>query len=166
MQFGGALHRLLHAIVDADPTHGPVHMAKVDLSDAYMRIWLRLADLPKLAFVVPPHPSNPEPLVGFHLSLPMGFVESALYFCASTETAADLISHFWGLADLAPAHPLEQFTIPPVPAPSSPPPVPGPAPSPKRDALAYIDVFVDNFLPSGKAARPTSCKRGATSSTR
>jgi hypothetical protein len=36
MQFGGALHRLLHAIVDADPAHGPVHMAKVDLSDAYM----------------------------------------------------------------------------------------------------------------------------------
>jgi hypothetical protein len=31
MQFGGALHRLLHTIVDADPRHGPVKMAKVDL---------------------------------------------------------------------------------------------------------------------------------------
>jgi hypothetical protein len=124
MQFGGALHRLLHAIVDADPRHGPVHMAKVDLSDAYMRIWLDIADLPKLAFVVPPHPSDPEPLIGFHLSLPMGYIESAPFFCASTETAADLINHSWGLADLAPAHPLERFTTDPTAsAPPDDPPV-------------------------------------------
>jgi hypothetical protein len=55
MQFGGALHRLLYAIVDADPSHGLVHMAKVDLLGAYMRVRLLLADLPQLAFVVPPH---------------------------------------------------------------------------------------------------------------
>ena len=140
MQFGGALHRLLHAIVDADPLHGPVHMAKVDLSDAYMRIRLNLADLPKLAFVVPPHPSDPEPIIGFHLSLPMGFIESAPFFCASTETAADLINHSWGLADLAPAHPLEQFTSPPHPTPHRP------TDGATRAALAYIDVFVDDFL--------------------
>jgi hypothetical protein len=142
MQFGGALHRLLHAIVDADPGHGPVHMAKIDLSDAYMRIWLSIANLPKLAFVVPPHASDPEPLIGFHLSLPMGFVESAPYFCASTETAADLINSSWAFANLAPAHPLEHFTkpAPSHPVPEHPPPVPA------RDALAYIDVFVDDFL--------------------
>ncbi len=70
MQFGGALHRLLHAIVDADPGHGPVHMAKIDLSDAYMRIWLSLDDLPKLAFVVPPHPSDTEPVSHSHLTPP------------------------------------------------------------------------------------------------
>jgi hypothetical protein len=56
MQFGGALHRLLHAIVHADPRHGAVHMAKVDLSDAYMPMWLRLGNLTKLAFVIPPPP--------------------------------------------------------------------------------------------------------------
>jgi hypothetical protein len=141
MQFGGALHRLLHAIVDADPGHGPVRMAKVDLSDAYRRIWLRLADLPKLAFVVPPHPSDPEPLIGFHLSLPMGFVESTPYFCSSTETAADLVNHSWGIADQAPAHPLERFT---GPAPPAIPPTP--VLEPTQAALAYINVFVDDFL--------------------
>jgi hypothetical protein len=140
MQFGGALHRLLHAIVDTDPLHGPVHMAKVNLSDAYMCIRLNLANLPKLASVMPPHPSNPEPIVGFHLSLPMGFIEPAPFFCASTETAADLINHSWGLADLAPAHPLEQFTRPPHPAPHRP------TAGATRVALAYIDVFADDFL--------------------
>jgi hypothetical protein len=66
MQFGGALHGLLHAIVDANPGHGPVQMAKIDLWDASIRIWLAIADLPKLALVIPPHTSNPEPLIGFH----------------------------------------------------------------------------------------------------
>jgi hypothetical protein len=112
MQFGGALYRLLHAILDADPGHGPVHMAKVDLSNAYMRIWLRLADLPNLAFVVPPHPCDPEPLTGFHLLLPMGFVESAPYFCSSTETSADLVNHSWGVAGQALAHPIHPTSVP------------------------------------------------------
>jgi hypothetical protein len=85
MQFaGGGLHRLLHAIVDANPGHGSAHMAKGDLSNAYMRIWLRIAAPPKLAFVVPPHPIDPKPLIGFHLSLPMGFVKSAPYYRFST----------------------------------------------------------------------------------
>jgi hypothetical protein len=105
MQFGSTLHHLLHSIIDANPGHIPVHMAKVDLcSNAYMIIWLSLKDLPKLAFIGPPHSSDPESLVGFHLSLPMGLVESAPYLCASTETAADLINNSWLLANLAPTH--------------------------------------------------------------
>jgi hypothetical protein len=72
----------------------------------------------------------------------MGFVESAPYFCSATETAADLINHSWGLASLAPEHPLERFTLPPGPAAV----LPAPRPAPSRNALAYIDVFVDDFL--------------------
>jgi hypothetical protein len=91
-------------------------MAKVHLPDAYMRMWLRLAGLPKLAFVVPPHPSDPEPLIGFHVSLLMGLVEFAPYFCSYTETAADLINNSRGVAGLALPHSLEgSFTTPPVP---------------------------------------------------
>jgi hypothetical protein len=157
MQFDGAFHRLLHVIVDVNPRQGLVHMAKIDLSDAYMRIWLRLQDLPKLAFVIPPHPSDPEPLIGFHLSLPMGFVESAPFFCASTEIAADLINNSWPLAKLAPAHPLERFTQLPEPAHSAPANSPLPEASP-REALAYIDILVDDFL----ALRQGSPRHGGT----
>jgi hypothetical protein len=117
-------------------------MAKIDLSDAYMHIWLAIADLPKLAFIIPPHASDPEPLIGFHLLLPMGYIESAPFFCALTETVADLINHSWALAGLAPVHPLEQFTRPPEPT----PPDPTLLPTPTRDPLAYIDVFVNDFL--------------------
>lgn len=52
-EFGCALHHLLHAIVDVDLRHGQVHMAKIDLANAYMCTWLRLQDLPKLAFYHP-----------------------------------------------------------------------------------------------------------------
>jgi hypothetical protein len=142
MQFGGALHRLLHAIVNADPSHGPVHMAKVDLSDAYMRVRLLIADLPRLAFVVPPHSSSPEPMIGSHLSLPMGYIESAPFSCSATETAADLINNSWGVATLVPPHPLEAFTTAPVGS-HNPGRLPG---SHTRDALAYIDVFIHDFL--------------------
>ena len=52
-------------------------MSKIDLSNAYMRFWIRPEDLPCLAFVVPPHPSDHNTLVGFHLSLSMGYFDSA-----------------------------------------------------------------------------------------
>jgi len=53
MQFGAWGFLLLHEIVRADPLLDPVSMAKTDLSDAYMRVWLALKDVPKLAFVIP-----------------------------------------------------------------------------------------------------------------
>lgn len=71
--------RLLCCILDAPAKLGPVHLAKVDLSDAYMRIWVRPEDLPRLDFVVPPHEGDAKPLTGFHLSLPIGYINSASY---------------------------------------------------------------------------------------
>jgi hypothetical protein len=83
----------------------------------------------------------------------MGYIKSAPYFCASTETIADLMNHSWALADLAPAHPLEQFTRPPEPA----PPDPTLLFKPTRAPLAYIDVFIDDFShPTPRHARPTA----------
>jgi hypothetical protein len=142
MQCGGTLHHLLHVIVDVGPSHGLVHMAKIDFSDVYMWIWLSLANLPKLAFIVLPHPSDPELLIGFHLLLPMGFIKSAPFFCTSTKTAANLINHSWGNTDLTPVHPLEQFTSPSaLPRSLQPQDL-----EPTSGTLAYIDVFVDDFF--------------------
>ena len=72
MQLGRALPRILRRIAHADPKLGPVYMAKTDLSDAYMRVWINIPDVPKLAFAIPPAPGDEEPLIGFHLSCPMG----------------------------------------------------------------------------------------------
>ena len=40
MQFGGALSRILWLLHHADPSHGPVYMAKYDLSDGFSRMFL------------------------------------------------------------------------------------------------------------------------------
>ena len=93
MQLGRALPRLLRRIVRANPRLGPVLMSKTDLSDAYMRVWINIPDVAKLAFAIPPAPGDTEPLIGFHLSCPMGYVESAPFFCATTETVADFANN-------------------------------------------------------------------------
>ena len=98
MQFGPTAFRLLHEIVRADPALGPVAMAKVDIRDAYMRVRIRLADIPKLAFVIPPVPGDAEPLIGFHLFLPMGYVESCPFFCIFPENITDLANAWEGNA--------------------------------------------------------------------
>ena len=58
MKFGHCFPRILRKIVEADPRLGPVFLSKTDISDAYMRVRVRTAEIPKLTFVVPPNPSD------------------------------------------------------------------------------------------------------------
>ena len=39
-----------------------------------MRIWVRLVNIPSVAFLVPKEREVEDQLVGFHLSIPMGYV--------------------------------------------------------------------------------------------
>ncbi len=89
MQFGRTLRRLLQNLHFAPPQHGPVYMLKTDVADGYYRVWLRSLDVPLLAVAFPSLPGE-EPLVAFPLVLPMGWTESAPYFCIATETIADI----------------------------------------------------------------------------
>jgi hypothetical protein len=89
MQFGGTLQRVINDIVRANPKYGPVYLMKVDIADGYYRIWVRAEDIPKLGVAIPALTGG-EPLVAFPMALPMGWVNSPPYFCAASETAADL----------------------------------------------------------------------------
>jgi hypothetical protein len=75
MQFGRTLQRILTRVVHADPRYDNVHLAKIDLADGFYRVWLQIADIPKLGVVLPTSPGQP-PLIAFPLTLPMGWVES------------------------------------------------------------------------------------------
>ena len=68
-------------------------MSKTDLADAYMRVWIKIDDVPKLSVAIPPAMGDDEQLIGFHLSLPMGYIESTPFFCAASETVADFANH-------------------------------------------------------------------------
>jgi hypothetical protein len=89
MQFGRALERVLHKIKNADPRHGPVYLCKIDIADGFYRVDLEGASAPTLAVILP-YKAGEEPLVAIPLALPMGWVESPPYFCAVTETIADI----------------------------------------------------------------------------
>ena len=88
MQFGRALQRVLSTIVHVDPRYGPVHLAKIDVADGFYRVWLQVADIPKLGVALPVSPGG-EQLFAFPLTLPMGWVQSPPYFTVVTETACD-----------------------------------------------------------------------------
>ena len=89
MRFGKSLYRVIDCILTAPPKLGPTFLNKVYLADAYMRIWVRPEEIPSVAFLVPKATPDEEQLVGFHLLIPMGYVESADFLCATTETVKD-----------------------------------------------------------------------------
>ena len=109
IRFGKSLYRVIYCILNAPPKLGSTFLNKVDLADAYMRIWVRLEDIPSVAFLVPKATPDEEQLVGFHLSIPMGYVESAAFFCATTETVKDRALDNLYTRHTAPPHHLENI---------------------------------------------------------
>lgn len=92
MQFGHALERLLQRIHLANRAFGPVFLIKVDISDGFYRLKLSPAGIPSLGVAFPTAPGE-EPLVAFPLVLPMGWVSSPPFFCALTESVADVTNN-------------------------------------------------------------------------
>ena len=170
MQFGHALDRILRELLLADPKLGPMYMLKLDISDGFYRINLAAEDIPRLGVVFPVKPGE-EPLVAFPLVLPMGWKNSPPIFSTATETAADIANCDIQSNAPVPSHPLGKLAAtmddPIMPAPRSrptslplSPPSPTapttthlPAPTSRdtslpstKELLAYIDVFVDDFI--------------------
>ena len=159
MQFGHALERILREILLANPSHGPVHLTKTDLSDGFYRVNLNAEDAPKLGLVFPTRPGR-EKLVAIPLVAPMGWKNSPPVFSAATETIADLANARLRSPDYEPtSHALDDLAEDVAPACARPP---RPWPNTKsavavpreRDPslpgdtppLQYADIFVDDFI--------------------
>ena len=74
-----------------------------------MCIWVRLKDIPSVAFLVPKSTPDEEQLVGFHLSIPMGYVDFSAFFCAITKTVKDRTLYTLDTRYTAPPHTLEDL---------------------------------------------------------
>ena len=147
MQWGRTLNRVLWYIYSADQRQGPVQMAKTDLSDGFYQIPLTPSGALKLAVPFPNLPGEP-PLVAIPTRLPMGWTESPPAFSAVTETVTDLINEaIESSVTMPPPHPMEAPASTWVPlTPSLPDPYPLVETGPIRPALAYVDVYVDDFI--------------------
>ena len=94
MQFGPCLPHILQQIWEAGPQDGPVYISKWYIRDAFHRCVLRPADVGAFSYVVPPLPSNTAIYLCVDLVLPMVWVSSSPFFCAASETAADLANNY------------------------------------------------------------------------
>jgi hypothetical protein len=156
MQFGHTLRRLLRHIIRANPRFGPVYLSKLDIADGFYRIWLLPRDIPKLG-VLFPQCDGEEPLIGFPLALPMGWIHSPPYFTAATETITDLANlatrnnvtsspHRLDILANTPQPPIPGAHVP-ASGPSTATPVPHAAPRVfYSKPLATHDVYVDDFI--------------------
>jgi hypothetical protein len=90
MQFRQTLQRILQCLVYCNPLHGPPLLARVDLADGYYRVPLSLSAALQLAVLIPSDHTAYASLIAIPLTLPMGWNHSPPYFCAFTETVADL----------------------------------------------------------------------------
>ena len=147
MQWGRTLQRVLWYVFYADNRHGPVLLSKTDLSDGFYQLHLTPTGALKLAV---PFPSmSGKPMVAIPTRLPMGWTESPPAFSAVTETIADLINSSLETDMAIPkAHPMEASASMHVPLdhPTAQDEFPiretGPVPLP----LAYVDVYVNDFI--------------------
>ena len=169
MQFGRALQRVLQHIYDAHPQFGPVYMCKIDIADGFYRVGIQADDAPNLGVILPSL-AGAEQLIAIPTVLPMGRVASPPYFCAVTETVADLANeslqaeppltttpHRLDQVADTPPPPDEPFSIPTLSQRMHPPEWQ----SPQQQALAYVDVYMDDFLgvAQGTPQRRTTIRR-------
>jgi hypothetical protein len=112
---------------NVDTQHASADLCKIYIADGFYRVWLLPANIPisKLGVVFSTE-DGAEPLIGFPLALPMGWVNSPPYFTMATEMLCDLTNA--GLTDKTVHLPhaldaISETTIPPEVAlpPMSPP---------------------------------------------
>ena len=53
MHIGIALNRILHQVIVTDLCLGPVHISKVYLDNAYMRLWEMIEDVLSVTLIIP-----------------------------------------------------------------------------------------------------------------
>ena len=91
MQFGRALSCILWLLWHANPSKGPVYLAKYNISNGFYWMFLNPEDTLKLSFLMPCYEGELQ-LVVVSLSLTMGWVSSPPTFCLASESVADLVN--------------------------------------------------------------------------
>ena len=163
MQFGRTLKRVLQQLANANPAHGPVYMAKYDMSDGFYRLQLAMNAILPLAVMLPTM-EHEDPLVALPLVVTMGWTEAPPSFSTTTETSTDLANWTLAKGTYVPPHRLEKLADT---APSNHEErnetrmQPSVAPRTYATApIAYVDVYVDDKI--GLAQGPNSARTRVT----
>ena len=79
IQVGHVLDKILHALILANHSLGPVQLLELDISNGFYRVNLNINDVPKLGVAFPTKPDKSQ-LMTFALVLPTGWKTPPLYF--------------------------------------------------------------------------------------
>ncbi len=131
------MKRIIHAFAETEDD-AVILMAKWDIQDGFWRLNCHKGEEWNFCYVWPQAPGEPRRLVVPN-SLQMGWVESAPYFCAASETARDVAVEYikTGIGSL-PTHKFEHWV--------------GAATSEVNTTRTYgalrylLEVYVDNFI--------------------
>ena len=77
MQFGNTLYHTIKRILNFNQDHGPFYLSKSNLAGTYIWLRLRMEDVPSVSFLIPIKTPTEHQIASFHLSLTMGYIDSA-----------------------------------------------------------------------------------------
>ena len=140
VQLGQCLHRLVAQMTDNHDPDKPFVFSKIDINDGFWRLAVSDEDAWNFCYVKPsttPTTSIDDTEIVVPNSLQMGWCESSPFFCATTETARDVIEGLIKEATLPP-HKFEYQMMQNAPALNRP-----------KAAATWtnlLKVFVDDFV--------------------
>ena len=146
VQLGLSLKRLISIMAKHYDKNLPFRFAKLDIKDGFWRLVVNEADAWHFAYVLPPKVKSNIDLDDTQLVIPtslqMGWCESPPFFCASSETARDVIQTLLDNNTSLPPHPYEHYMMGATPS-----PLPSTASTaPPARSVDIIEVFVDDFI--------------------
>ena len=138
-QLGNVINRLIQLLADNCNQNHPFVFTKADIKDGFWRMVVAALDAWNFCYVIPPEDPL-TPIDDIQLVVPdalqMGWTESPPYFCASTETARDVIQWLAESPTTLPQHPLEGHICTNAPTRMSLP----------QNFASLIEVYMDDFI--------------------
>ena len=137
-QLGFVLKRIIHTMASHYNPKRPFFFSKLDIKDGFWRLTVNDRDAWNFCYALPNKSLNiDETEIVVPNCLQMGWCESPPFFCASSETARDIIDKLQKDSTPLAPHKFEHFMLPP----KSPLP-----PCTTDDITTLIEVFVDDFI--------------------
>ena len=135
---GTVLERLINTLANNYNTKAPFVFSKADIKDGFWRMVVAAANAWNFCYTLPTSTTTgniDDIQIVVPDSLQMGWTESPPYFCASTETARDIIQWLADATATLPPHPLEHHVCNKAPTHTHHHPV-----------TTIIEVYVDDFI--------------------
>ena len=104
MRFRGALQRILKQVLTTNPHIGPVYLSMVDLTDVYMRLWVRMEDVLSVPFLIHNKKSQRHTASGIPHIPPHGVRRQYPYFLMTVDTVSVLTKEAFSQIELVREH--------------------------------------------------------------